>query len=297
MGCTLCPRLCGADRENGERGYCGVGSTVRVARAAPHFWEEPCLCGPGGSGTVFFSGCNLGCVYCQNAPLSIDTVGYDLKDGALASLFLSLQEKGVSNLNLVTPTPWVPKIREALDAAWSQGFYLPVVFNCGGYERVETLASLAGYVSVYLTDFKYLSSSKAAAYSRAPDYPTVALDALREMVRQRGEPRFTSEGLLKSGVIVRHLMLPDMLDDTLSLLSLLASEFGDSILVSLMSQYTPMPAVPPPLDRRVSEADYRIAADNLRRLGLVGFLQEGEASEASFIPLFNGEGIDPAWCL
>ncbi len=290
--CTLCPRLCHVNRSLGQRGFCQMGDTVQVARAAPHLWEEPCLCGPNGSGTVFFSGCPLRCVFCQNHTISHDGQGYPVTVERLADIFLSLEKQGVANLNLVTPTPWIPQIQEALTLAWKKGFWLPVVFNSSGYERVSTLTSLRGYISIYLPDFKYWSPEQGRLYSGVPDYPERAKRALYEMVNQRGEARFTKEGLMTRGVIVRHLVLPGQTDDSKHILSYLHQTYGHSIFISIMNQYTPMPGMTGPLARPLSEEEYREVVDYARSIGIRNaFIQEGGAVGESFIPDFHGEGI------
>lgn len=291
-GCQLCPRRCGADRSSGECGYCGVTEQVTVARAAPHLWEEPCLVGEGGSGTVFFSGCNLRCVFCQNHIIRDGKVGRSVTSATLSEIFLSLYRQGVSNINLVTPTPWVPQIKEALELAWENGFPLPVVYNSSGYELVETLASLRGYIGVYLPDFKYMSSSLAARYSGAYDYPEIAKRALDEMVKQRGNACYNSDGQMTKGVIVRHLILPGHTEDSMAVLEYLYTSYRDDVVISIMNQYTPMPGMTGELARRVSEREYRDVVDYARRLGIRNaYIQEGEAASESFIPSFNGEGV------
>ncbi len=290
--CTLCPRLCRADRNRGQYGFCRVGGTALVTRAAPHLWEEPCLCGVGGSGTVFFGGCNLGCVFCQNRAISRRAVGTPVTPERLAAIFLSLAEKGVSNLNLVTPTPWVPQIKAALELAWKKGFWLPVVYNCGGYERASVIASLRGYVGVYLPDFKYFDPALGQALSGVPDYPARAMEALDEMVTQRGDPRFDDDGIMTRGVIVRHLVLPGHTDDSKKILSYLHRTYGDSIYISIMSQYTPMAGMTGELARPLAEEEYAEVVDHAVSLGIRNaFLQEGGAVGESFIPAFDGEGV------
>ncbi len=290
--CALCPRLCHANRTGGHYGFCGVGDKPLIARAAPHLWEEPCLCGEKGSGTVFFGGCNLGCVFCQNRTISREPRGKALTEEELAALFLSLQTKGVSNINLVTPTPWVLSIRRSLDLAWQQGLYLPIVYNCGGYEQVEAVASLRGYISIYLPDFKYWDPTLGKALSGIPDYPERAKEALREMVTQRGEPHWDGDGLMTRGVIVRHLVLPGQIENSKKVLSYLHHEYGNSIYVSIMRQYTPMPGMTGDLARPLSEGEYDEVVDFAYHLGMENaFLQEGEAVGESFIPTFDGEGV------
>ncbi len=289
--CALCPRLCRADRTGGERGFCRVGSDVLVARAAPHLWEEPCLCGEKGAGAVFFGGCNLGCVYCQNRAISRGAAGTAVTEEELADVFLSLQAQGVANLDLVTPTPWVPQIKKALDIGWEKGLYLPVVYNCGGYERAEIIASLRGYVSVYMPDFKYMDPALGKALSGVPDYPARAMEALREMVDQRGEARFDKNGLMTRGVIVRHLVLPDHTNDSKRILAYLHGEYGDSIYISIMSQYTPMKGMTGGLARPLTDDEYAEVVDYARALGIRNaFIQEGDAVGESFIPDFDPQG-------
>lgn len=288
MKCNLCPRNCGADRDLGELGFCRAGSTAVVGRAAPHYWEEPCICGKGGSGTVFFSGCNLRCVFCQNSRISRTPYGREYTPEGLSELYLDLQSKGVSNINLVTPTPWVPQIKKSLDIAWSKGLYLPVVYNCGGYESIEAIKSLRGYIGVYMPDLKYLDPTLSKKYSSASDYPEVAKRAIYEMVEQRGELVFDSDGMLTKGVIVRHLVLPTHADDSFRVLEYLKREYGDSIIVSIMSQYTPTEGVCPPLNRKVTAEEYASVVKFAKDIGLVNaFIQEGEAASESFIPEFH----------
>lgn len=294
--CSLCPRKCGADRENGKTGFCGETDKVRVARAALHMWEEPCISGEEGSGTVFFTGCTLRCVFCQNHTISGGNVGKEISIERLAEIFLELQEKGANNINLVTPTHFVPQIVKALDLARNQGMKLPVVYNTGGYENVETLKLLEGYVDVYLPDFKYLSASHAKKYSLAEDYPEVAKAAIAEMVRQCGEPKFDDRGMMTRGVIVRHLLLPGCLEDAKKIVCYLYSTYKDRIYMSLMNQYTPLDSLDtekyPELGRTVSERAYDWLVDYAIDLGVEqAFIQEGETAKESFIPPFTLEGV------
>ncbi|WP_087065686.1 radical SAM protein [Intestinibacillus massiliensis] len=296
-GCMLCPRRCGVDRAAGQRGFCGADNTVHVARAALHQWEEPCLSGTRGAGTVFFSHCTLGCVYCQNRAISgRQGSGVPVDEARLAAIFLDLQRQGAHNIDLVTPGHYAPHIARALGRAKADGLQIPVVYNCGGYEALETLRLLDGLVDVYLPDFKYYSSYYAARYSGADDYFEVASDAVAEMVRQAGAPVFDGEGLLVRGVLVRHLMLPGLAGDTAQVLRHLAGRFGDRILVSLMRQYTPfgMERDYPELDRTLTEREYADAVEIFQDLGLAGYLQEGEAIGESFIPTWDGTGTAPS---
>ena len=284
-GCELCPRRCGALREEGQRGFCGADNRVLVARIAPHAWEEPCLSGTRGSGTVFFSGCPLGCVFCQNRAIRSGGVGRAYTVPELAEAFRSLEAQGVHNLNLVTPTQFTPQIVAALDLARPG---IPVVYNCGGYERTETLDTLRGRVSVFLPDFKYARAETADRLAHAPDYPEVALAAIGRMIELVGRPVTDGEGMLTRGVLVRHLVLPGYADDSMKALRMLRSAFGDDIWISVMNQYTPMPGMRPPLDRSVSEDEYTLVLDYADHLGITeGFRQEGGTVSESFIPPFE----------
>lgn len=292
--CTLCPRSCGADRLHGERGFCSVDAHLYCARAALHAWEEPCISGKRGSGTVFFSGCNLRCVYCQNRKISRGAAGKVLDVKALASVFLSLQEKGAENINLVTPTHYLPHLLDAIPLARANGLTIPIVYNCGGYERPEMLALLEGLIDIYLPDFKYVDAALAASLSAAPDYVQVAKRALREMVRQVGAPRFDADGRMTRGVIVRHLVLPEHAEDSKQLLSDLFALYGNRIFFSVMNQYTPPSgaSLPDFLKTPLSEEEYRAVLDHMDALGIVrAFTQEGGTVSESFIPSFDQEGL------
>ena len=291
--CDLCPRSCLADREHGKTGFCGCTDTVRIARAAPHFWEEPCISGNRGSGTVFFSGCNLRCVFCQNHPLSVEHAGTDVSPERLAEIFLSLQEQNVHNINLVTPTPWIPHIKASLETAWEKGLWLPVVYNSGGYESANALRSLAGYIRIYLPDFKYIDGELASSLSLAPDYPEMSKRSLCEMVRQTDSPVFDSDGIMTRGVIVRHLVLPGHIENSIKTLDYLHEEYGDSIYISIMSQYTPMPDMKGDLSRTLSEDEYSTVVNHALDIGISNaFIQEGGAAKESFIPLWDGTGVN-----
>lgn len=285
-GCMLCPRRCGADRNSGKMGVCGADNTVRIARAAPHYWEEPCISGTKGSGTVFFTGCPLGCVYCQNRAISSGGVGKPYTVAELAQTFELLQHQGVHNINLVTPTHYTPQIVEAIDMA---KLSIPVVYNCSGYELPETLELLRGRVNIFLPDFKYADSLLAKRCSRAEDYPEVALAAIEKMVELVGEPAFDDDGMMTSGVIVRHMVLPNQTDNSMKALRMLRHRFGDSVLVSIMNQYTPMPNLPfEELKRPVTDDEYELVLDYADHLGIEsGFRQEGGAVGESFIPDFE----------
>ena len=288
-GCILCPRQCGVDRT--ERvGYCGSGSLPKVARAAKHHWEEPCISGTEGSGTVFFSGCTLGCVFCQNREISRGGTGREVTIEHLADIFKRLEGQGVHNLNLVTPTHFTPQILQALELSKPT---VPVVMNCGGYERVETLRQWEGKVQVYLPDLKYFSPELSAKYSAAPDYFAVASKAIMEMHRQ--QPRLVWEGdLLKSGLIIRHLVLPGCMKDSLKVLDFLDKNLPkDSFLLSLMSQYTPTENCKqfPEINRRVTTYEYRKVADRAAELGFFGFAQDRGSAKEEYTPPFNLEGV------
>lgn len=292
----LCPRRCAADRENGKRGFCQETSTLRAARAALHMWEEPCISGAGGSGTVFFTGCNLRCVYCQNYDLSRSRAGKDITVERLAEIFLELQDKKADNINLVTPSHFVPQIIQALEEAERQGLRLPVVYNSSGYESVDSLRRMEGLVDIYLPDFKYWSRESAGRYSGAEDYPQIAADAVEEMVRQAEYPRFDEQGMMTGGVIVRHLLLPGKVNEAEKIVGYLHETYGDRIYMSLMNQYTPLDTLDkaeyPELNRRVTEKEYERLIDYAIDIGVEhAFIQEGGTAEESFIPPFTLEGV------
>ena len=289
MICTLCPRRCGAERTaEAGGGFCRMPGGLRVARAMLHHWEEPPISGQNGAGTVFFSGCTLGCVYCQNGDISAGGFGKDISAARLREIFEELIEQGAHNIELVTPTHFLPWILPAL----TPRLPVPVVYNCGGYERVETLRALEGLVDVYLPDLKYADGALAAELSGAADYFPVACEAIREMFRQVG-PYVLEDGLLTRGVVIRHLVLPGYLDNTRWALDWIAETFapGD-VLVSLMSQYTPTANMTGRLARRVTAAEYRAAADYMRNCGITdGFVQERTSAEEAYTPAFDGEGV------
>lgn len=289
MICTLCPRRCGAERTaEAGGGFCRMPGGLRVARAMLHHWEEPPISGQNGAGTVFFSGCTLGCVYCQNGDISAGGFGKDISTARLREIFEELIAQGAHNIELVTPTHFLPWILPAL----TPRLPVPVVYNCGGYERVETLRALEGLVDVYLPDLKYADGARAAELSGAADYFPVACEAIREMFRQVG-PYVLEDGLLTRGVVIRHLVLPGYLDNTRRVLDWIAETFapGD-VLVSLMSQYTPTANMTGRLARRVTAAEYRAAVDYMRNCGITdGFVQERTSAEEAYTPAFDGEGV------
>lgn len=297
--CTLCPRVCKVNREKGNRGVCGVTAELKVARAALHFWEETCISGNRGSGAVFFSGCSLHCVFCQNESISRGEAGKNISRERLVEIFLELQEQGANNINLVTPGQYIPHIVWSVEQARKQGLRIPIVYNTGSYEKVDSLKQLEGIVDIYLPDFKYWNPEIAARYSHAPDYPEVAKAAIAEMVRQQPKPEFDAprDGeleIMSKGVIVRQLLLPGQLKDAKQIVKYLHETYGNQIYFSLMSQFTPLAHVDgfPELNRRVSAKTYERYVDYAIGLGVEnGFIQEGDVAEASFIPKFDGQGV------
>lgn len=291
--CRLCPRACGVNRLEGERGFCGMGALPVVARAALHYWEEPCISGENGSGTVFFSGCNLRCIFCQNREISRGQAGKEIGTERLAEIFMELQEKGAHNINLVTGVLFIPSIAEALKQAKEKGLQIPIVYNCGGYESVEALRLMDGLIDVYLPDFKYWDGEAAKRYSHAMDYPERAKEALAEMIHQVGEPVFASNGILQKGVVVRHLLLPGKRKEAEAVIGYLYQTYGDQIYISIMNQYTPMAHCEDEnLRRKVTTYEYDKTIDFALELGVKnGFMQEGNTAEESFIPTFDLEGV------
>ena len=289
MICTLCPRRCGAERTEAEgHGFCAMPAGLRVGRAALHLWEEPPLSGTRGSGTVFFSGCTLRCCYCQNREISAGGFGRAVTTGRLREIFEELIAQGAHNINLVTPTHFLPWLLPAL----TPKLPVPVVYNCGGYESVETLRLLEGKVDVYLPDLKYADAALAARLSAAPDYFPAATAAIREMFRQTG-PYVMEDGLLKRGVMIRHLVLPGQLDNTRRCIDWVAQTFSPGqVLFSLMSQYTPQPGAEGPLGRHVTAGEYRSAMDYMENCGITdGFTQERTAAREEYTPPFDLTGV------
>lgn len=289
--CTLCPRRCGADRSR-EEGLCGGGPRLRLARAALHMWEEPCISGTRGSGTVFFSGCALGCVFCQNAAISHRRYGVELSVERLVEIFLELQAQDAHNLNLVTAGHYVPWVVEALEQAKPR-LTIPVVWNSSGYELPETLRLLAGLVDIYLPDLKYLDNDRAAVYSHAPDYPQIATAAIDEMLRQTGPCLLDADGLLRRGTLIRHLVLPAGKADSLAVVEQIAQRWAPAAMVSLMSQYTPQfyDGSRKELRRRVSSLEYNAVVERAAELSLQGFMQQREAATSDYTPDFNLQGV------
>ena len=297
MKCDLCPRKCLVDRKKGEKGICGQTENLKVARAALHFWEEPCISGDAGSGAVFFSGCPLHCVFCQNENIANGTVGKEISLERLVDIFLELQEKEANNINLVTPGHFVPQIVKALDQAKKEGLTLPVVYNTSSYETVDTIRMLDGYVDIYLPDFKYMSPVLSKKYSHAPDYAEVAKAAIAEMVRQTGKAVFVNgdeDNLILRGTIVRHLTLPGCMEDSMQILKYLHETYGDTIYISIMNQFTPLSNLEkyPELNRKITDEEYEALVDYAIEIGIEnGFIQEGDTAEESFIPAFDCEGV------
>lgn len=288
--CTLCPRRCGVNRTAGQRGYCRMPDQIIAARAAAHYWEEPVISGSFGSGAVFFSGCTLGCAFCQNGQISHENFGKTLTSGQLREIFERLIDEGCQNINLVTPTHFLPSILPALEPKLP----VPVVYNCGGYESVETLKELDGLIDIYLPDFKFSDNSLAKRLSNAPDYKETAAAAILEMYRQVGGFQITDEKMTR-GVIIRHLILPGFLDNSLGVLDWIAEQFPENdVMVSLMSQYVPMGLAKtmPPLDRTITEEEYDAVLSYLDFLGIEnGFTQDFSAATTDFIPPFNLVGL------
>ena len=294
MKCDLCPRKCLVDRKKGEKGICGQTENLKVARAALHFWEEPCISGDAGSGAVFFSGCPLHCVFCQNENIANGTVGKEIALERLVDIFLELQEKRANNINLVTPGHFVPQIVKALDQARREGLTLPVVYNTSSYETVDTIKMLEGYVDIYLPDFKYMDSTLSAMYSRAKDYPSVAKQALSEMVRQQPDVVIDdATGLIQKGVIVRQLLLPGHVNDAKAVLKYLYDTYHDHVYISMMSQFTPIALKDyPEINRTVTRREYERLVDYALEIGITNaFIQEGDVAKDSFIPAFDCEGV------
>lgn len=295
--CNLCPRNCMVNRAEGKKGYCLSDNKIIVARAALHMWEEPCISGKTGSGTVFFSGCSLRCVYCQNFEIAAARQGKEITVSGLADIFLSLQEQGAENINLVTPDHYVTEIVKAVLQSRCRGLRLPVVYNCSGYEKGEVIESLKGIVDIFLTDFKYMEETLAERYSCAPDYPEVAKKALEAMADTAGEPEFDEKGMMLKGVIVRHLLLPGHKKNAKAVIKYVHEKYGNRVYLSLMNQYTPFERLKElkgceELCRRVTKREYENVVDYALSLGVENaFIQEGETAKESFIPDFGGEGI------
>lgn len=292
--CLLCPRKCGINRRTGQTGVCGVSSEIKVARAALHYWEEPCISGKRGSGAVFFSGCSLHCVFCQNREISDGKAGKLISKERLSDIFMELADKGANNINLVTPGQYIPDIVWAVNDAKSRGMKLPIIYNTSGYENVTELKLLEGIVDVYLPDFKYMDSTLSARYSRAKDYPSVAKQALSEMVRQQPDVVIDdSTGLIQKGVIVRQLLLQGHVNDAKDVLKYLYDTYHDHVYISMMSQFTPIALKDyPEINRTVTRREYERLVDYALEIGITNaFIQEGDVAKDSFIPAFDCEGV------
>ena len=292
--CLLCPRKCGINRSTGQTGVCGVSSEIKMARAALHYWEEPCISGKRGSGAVFFSGCSLHCVFCQNREISDGKEGKVISKERLSDIFMELADKGANNINLVTPGQYIPDIVWAVNDAKSRGMKLPIIYNTSGYENVTELKLLEGIVDVYLPDFKYMDSTLSARYSRAKDYPSVAKQALSEMVRQQPDVVIdNATGLIQKGVIVRQLLLPGHVNDAKAVLKYLYDTYHDHVYISMMSQFTPIALKDyPEINRTVTRREYERLVDYALEIGITNaFIQEGDVAKDSFIPAFDCEGV------
>lgn len=293
--CELCPRKCGVDRSV-SRGYCGMGDQLTAAKAMLHYWEEPCVSGERGSGAVFFSGCVLKCVFCQNYDISAEQKGKIISAERLVKIFLELEQQGAHNINLVNPTHFVPQIINAVQTARDRGLSLPIVYNSGGYERVETLRMLDGIVDIYLPDVKYFDNGLAKALSDAPDYFETAMSALAEMIRQTGKPELDQNGIMRRGTIVRHLVLPGQYKDSIEIIKRVGERFGGDILFSLMSQYTPFGKVKTDkrfekFNRRITTFEYRKALDAVYETGMNGYMQEKSSAKEEYTPEFDFSGL------
>lgn len=292
--CNLCIRNCNVNRNDSKKGVCNSTNTIKVARAALHYWEEPCISGERGSGTVFFSNCNLKCVFCQNHKISNDGCGKEITIERLAQIFIELQDKGANNINLVTPTHFVPQIIEALKIAKSKGLVLPIVYNTNSIDTLDTIKSLNGYIDIYLPDFKYFDDKYSFKYSKIKGYSKNVLNIIKEMINQVGYPKFNEEGMLVKGVVVRHLLLPGLLFDSKKVVDAIYNNFGDKVYISLMNQYTPMhksnlyPEINKPINPKVYESliDYALSIGVKK-----GFIQETGTSSEIFVPEFNNEGV------
>lgn len=292
--CTMCPRNCKADRSAGQKGYCGAGKEIYAAKAYLHKWEEPCISGADGSGTVFFSNCNLKCVFCQNYRISRNGLGKAVTISHLAEVFINLQHRGANNINLVTPTIYALDINEAVKIAKDKGLGIPVLYNTSGYEKTETLKELEGNIDVYLPDFKYASHDVSKRYSNAWDYFDYATKAIEEMLRQVGPPVFDDNGIIKKGLIIRHMVLPGHVEDSKLVLDWIAHHLPKDVYVSLMSQYTPYYNVRdyPEINRRLTKKEYDDVIEYFFNLGLKnGYMQESASAKDDYIPDFDFEGL------
>lgn len=292
MICNLCPRNCGVDRSE-KRGYCGAGDKIMAARASLHYWEEPCISGEEGSGTVFFSGCSLKCVYCQNSSISVGYKGKEISVERLAEIFTELQEKKANNINLVTGDHFLPQIIKSVVKAREMGLKIPVILNTSSYLNVETVKMAKGYIDIYLADFKYMRSETGDRYSRAQDYPHVAKQAIDEMVRQTGTPIYDSRGIMQKGVIIRHMMLPGIMDESKEIIKYVHERYGNSVVMSIMNQFTPIGVDNyKEINRHITSEEYDELIDYALSVGVEeAFVQEDGTASESFIPEFDFCGI------
>ena len=292
--CTLCMRKCNVNRNKGIKGVCNSNNSIKIARAALHFWEEPCVSGKNGSGTVFFSNCNLKCVFCQNYKISSEGFGTEITLERLAEIFLELQDKGANNINLVTPTHFVPQIIEALKIAKNNGLNLPIIYNTNSIDTLDTIKALDGYIDVYLPDFMYFEDKYALKYSKIKGYSKNALEIIDEMIRQVGNPKFNEDGIIMKGVIIRHLLLPGLLFDSKKIIDAIYKKFGDNVYISLMNQYTPMynAKMYPEINKSINEKTYDSIVNYALSIGVRnGFIQETGTDSEEFVPNFNNEGV------
>ena len=292
--CNICPRNCNVDRSV-VKGFCGVFDTVKISRAALHMWEEPCISGEKGSGTVFFSGCNMRCIFCQNKEISLEGFGKEFSIQRLCDIFLELQAKGALNINLVTPTHYTTQIIQAVKLAKAKGLTLPILYNTGSYEKVETIKMLEGIVDIWLPDFKYIDEEAAVKYAQSPLYPVYAKAVIDEMVRQQPECVFDEDGIIQKGVIIRHLVLPGQVKAAKKIMKYLHDRYGEKVFISIMSQYVPCNDLSscPEIDRKLTWDEYYEVVDYAVDQGIEnGFIQEEEAADESFIPPFDLEGVE-----
>lgn len=292
--CCLCPRNCKINRLNGQTGYCKSGKKVKVARVSLHEWEEPCISGTKGSGTVFFSSCNLRCIFCQNHQISQEGFGKEISIERLAEIFIEQQERGAHNINLVTPTHFVPQIIEALDIAKKNRLNIPILYNSNGYENLDTIKSLEGYIDVYLPDLKYYDDKFAIKYSNAPEYFQTATKVIDEMTKQVGQIKFNAQGIIEKGVIIRHLMLPGLLFDTKKIIDYINTHYKNTVYISIMNQYTPMwkACNYPEINKTLNPKHYDSIINYCLSLGLEnGFIQESGTSSEVYVPEFDLRGV------